>query len=112
MDVAVTQQGKVTVVSFTGALDAAVAEMVGSSLDAQVRSGNTRLVADVGQVGYVSSAGLRALVRTLKDTNRKGGDFRLANVQASLQRSLEITGLTSLFKTYPSVEAAVASFAA
>jgi len=112
MEITITQRGKVTVIALVGAIDALDVDQVRTALDTQVRDGKMRLVADVSQVEYINSAGLRAMVQTLKDTTRRGGDFRLANVGARIHKALDITGLTSLFKVYPDVDAAVASFAA
>jgi len=110
MEISIAQKGKVTVVTLNGAIDAADVNTVRDVLSAQVKGGQSRLVADVGGVVYVSSAGLRTLVQILKDTTRKGGDFRLANASARVVKALDITGLTSLFKVFPDVNAAVASF--
>jgi anti-anti-sigma factor len=112
MDITVTERGKVIVIALVGSLDAPGAETVGNILGAQIKAGHTRLVADVGQVEFISSVGLRTLVQTLKDTRRKGGDFRLANARANVHRVLDLTGFVGLFKTYPDIEAAVASFTA
>ena len=112
MEITVAQQGSVAVVSLIGVVDALAAEQVGNALSAQVKDGKTRLVADFSRVDTINSVGLRALVQTQKDIHRKGGDFRLAGIRPSVRKALEITGLTSLFKVYPDVEAAVASFAA
>ena len=111
MDITVTQQGNVTVVALAGAMDVSEAEKASGVLNAQLRDGRTRLVADATQLEFVSSTGLRVFVQTLKEANRRGGDFRLAGARPNLHKVLEITGLTSLFKFYPDVNAAVASFA-
>lgn len=112
MDITITQQGKVTVASFAGEIDALAAERAGSTLEAQVKRGQIHLVADVGRVEFISSTGMRALVQALKETTRRGGDFRLANVGPKVHRALDVAGLLSLFKVYPDVEAAVASYGA
>jgi anti-sigma B factor antagonist len=112
MEITVTQQGKVTIIAFVGAADATEADKIGATLDTQIKSGYTRLVADLSQLEFINSAGLRAFVQALKDSNRKGGDFRLASLQPRFVKVLEITGFTSLFKRYPTVAAAVASFGA
>ncbi len=112
MDITIAQQGKVTVVSFAGEIDALAAERVGSTLEAQVKRGQIRLVADVGRVDFISSSGMRALVQALKETTRRGGDFRLANVGLKVQRALDVAGLIGLFKVYPDVDAAIASYSA
>ena len=54
--------------------------------------------------------GLRALLTTLKDARRNGGDFRIAGVQPAVLRVLELSGFTSILKLYGDVGAAVASF--
>jgi anti-sigma B factor antagonist len=110
MNITVAERRGVTIISVIGAIDAADVETVSTVLDALVKEGRTRLVADASQLEYINSSGLRALVKTLKDTTRNNGDFRLANVQSNFRRVLEITGFTSAFKAYPDVEAAVASF--
>lgn len=112
MEFTVSQQGKVTVISLVGSIDASEADKFSGALDAQIKGGYTRLVADLSQLEFINSTGLRALVQALKDANRRGGDLRLASVQPRFLKVLEITGFTSLFKRYPTVAAAVASYAA
>jgi anti-sigma B factor antagonist len=61
-------------------------------------------------VEYTSSAGLRALLATVKEARIKGGDLRLASVGGSVHRVLELSGFTSILKLYGDVDAAVASY--
>ncbi len=61
---------------------------------------------------YTSSAGLRALLETVKETRQRGGDLRLAAVQPDVRRILDLAGFTQILKLYGNVEEAVASFPA
>lgn len=110
MELTIQQQGPVAVVAIAGSLDALSAEEVTKFLSAQVSGGITRLVTDFALVDYVSSAGLRTLLATLKEARQLGGDLRLAAIQPSVRKVLDLSGFTSILKVYPSVEAAVASF--
>jgi len=86
-------------------------DLVGS-FRAQVSGGNIQIVGDFARVEYTSSAGLRALLETVKETRQHGGDLRLAAVQPEVLRVLELSGFTHILKLFPDIESAVASFTA
>lgn len=112
MDVVVEQRTVTTVVRITGSVDGLTADALLAALQAQIEAGNTRLIADLSGVSYTSSAGLRALLATVKQARSAGGDFRLASVMPPVHKVLEMSGFTTILKLYPDVELAVASFPA
>jgi anti-sigma B factor antagonist len=111
MEITFREVDQVTVVSISGSVDGLTAEDLLGALGTHVRSGRTRLVADFAEVDYTSSAGLRALLTTMKEVRQRGGDFRLAAVRAEVHRVLELSGFTSILKLYGDVDSAVASYA-
>jgi anti-sigma B factor antagonist len=111
MDVVVERHGEIAVVSVSGNIDATTAPNLATALVAQIEQGNIRLVADLSGVAYTSSAGLRALLGTVKQARQLGGDFRLAGVRPTVLRVLELSGFTSIIKYFPDVPGAVESFA-
>ena len=112
MNIDIEQQAHVTVVAISGSIDALTADRLVSALSDQVRLGNTKLVAAFAEVEYTSSAGLRVLLATLKETRQHGGDLRLAGVRDGVRRVLELSGFTSILKCYGDVPSAVASYPA
>ncbi len=113
MDVIVEQHTTTTsIVRISGSVDGLTADTLQSMLRDTVEAGSPRLVGDMSGVEYTSSAGLRALLATLKLTRQRGGDFRLAGVQPNVLKVLDLSGFTSILKLYPSVDAAIASFGA
>jgi anti-sigma B factor antagonist len=112
MQISIAQQDGVTVVAVAGSLDALTADTLAAALQEQVLAGRTRLVAALGALEYTSSAGLRALLATLKDARRQGGDLRLAGAQERVHRVLALSGFTSILKCFPDVPSAVASYPA
>jgi anti-anti-sigma factor len=112
MRITIEQRSHVTVVSLAGSIDALTAEHLTTTMDEQLRSGRTRLVAALDGVDYTSSAGLRVLLGALKESRRQGGDLRLAAVGDRVRRVLELSGFTSILKCYPDVQSAVDSFPA
>jgi anti-anti-sigma factor len=102
----------ISVVSVSGMIDSLTSEKVRAAFLAQINAGAASLVADLGGVNYTSSAGLRALLAVMKAVRHKKGDLRLACVQPNVQKVLEMSGFTSIFKLFEDVDAAVASFKA
>jgi anti-sigma B factor antagonist len=112
MEIRVEKRGPVAIVSIDGSVDGTTAGDLISSLRQQVTAGSVQLVADLAGVDYTSSAGLRALLETVKEARLHGGDLRLASVRREVLRVLELSGFTSILQVYPDVDSAVASFPA
>ncbi|CAN5410232.1 anti-sigma factor antagonist [soil metagenome] len=110
MEISITQKDQVTIIMPVGEIDALNVGEFSTLLNQQLQAGKQQLIADLSQVTYMSSAGLRAFLTTLKETRRGGGDFRLAAIQASVRQVLDMTGFTSIFKIFPTVDMATASF--
>ena len=112
MELSSENAGTTTIVHVSGSVDSLTADALLAALQSHVDDGRVRLVCDLSAVEYTSSAGLRALLATLKATRQQGGDFRLAAVRPSVHRVLELSGFTSILKLYGDVDAAVESFVA
>ena len=88
MEIKAERREKVTIVIPIGDIDALTAKEVAAYLDSQLREGWNQLIADLSQVGYMSSAGLRALLAALKEARHQKGDFRLAAARTTCSRFL------------------------
>lgn len=111
MDVRVYQQGSATVVAVSGSVDPVTSKDLQKDLNAQLQQGRYKIVADFSAVNYMSSAGFRVLLGTLKDCRAQGGDFVLAAPQKNVVQLLEMSGFTSFLKVYPTVQEAASKFA-
>ncbi|HEY5730553.1 MAG TPA: STAS domain-containing protein [Anaerolineales bacterium] len=101
--------GNVAVVTVSGRVDSFTASMLDTELAKIVRE-NKQLVLDLKEVVYMSSAGVRAIVRTLQTAQKSNGGVSLACVTESVETVLRTVGMLELLKVYPSVDEAVASF--
>jgi len=93
-----------------GSMDALTSQEVQGVFEGYLAKGETRLVADLSQVDFMSSAGLRALLTIVTQARQQGGDLYLAAARPFIEKTLKISGFTSLLKTFPTVELASASF--
>jgi anti-sigma B factor antagonist len=113
MQIDVTDHNGVMVVRPAGErVDLQVAAEFRSALLQLIENQHRHLVIDLGEVRFVDSSGLGALVSALKTLKllKTDGDVRLANVQPPVVSLLEIIRLHRVFSSYPSVDQAVASF--
>ena len=70
-----------------------------------------QLVAELADVLYTSSAGVRALLATVKQARQGGGDLRLASINPPVLKVLEMSGFTTIMKCYDDVATAIDSYA-
>ncbi len=110
MVINIEQQDSVAIVRPLGYADAVTAGALADALNGQLRAGNTRLVVDLGELEYMSSAGLRVLLASLKEARRQGGDLRLANARAEVGQVLEMSGFNKLLQVYGTLPEAVSSY--
>jgi anti-sigma B factor antagonist len=75
-----------------------------------LQQGYRKLLIDLGSVSYVDSAGLGQLVQVYATTSHLGGSLKLLNLTKRLKDLLVLTKLLTVFETYESEEAALASF--
>jgi anti-sigma B factor antagonist len=76
-----------------------------------MEKGRYKIVLDLAQLEFISSAGLRIFVNTQKTCKRYNrGEVILARIPSNIYNSLELVGFTSLFKIYDDVLTAVGSF--
>lgn len=84
-----------TIVLAEGDIDLATADILREAL-ARALETTGSVVVDVGDVGFIDSSGLTALVWGHQQTQSSGGSFRLRRPSPMLCRLLEITALDSV----------------
>ena len=112
LDIQMREEGDVTVLTLAGQMtlddgDLAFRKVVHELLDQK----RTKLVADIGDVTYMDSAGVGMMAGKLKTVREHGGDLRLARISSKGQRLLGMMKLLIAFETHDTVESAVKSFA-
>jgi anti-sigma B factor antagonist len=75
-----------------------------------LHQGRRHILIDLAHVPYMDSAGLGELVSSYVTAKNAGGSLRLVNVTKRLKDLLTITKLVTVFETYDTEAAALASF--
>lgn len=71
---------------------------------------NSNLVIDLKGVGYMSSAGLRALVKASQAAEKAGGAIRLVSVPPEIMSVMYTVGLDQKIGSFATVDEAMSSF--
>ena len=106
----VRPQGAATVMAVSGTIDAVTAPRFAEALQTEVAGGHAKLVVDLADVTYISSAGLRAVLAALKAARAVGGDLRLAGAVPAVAQVFDLAGFGSILESFDGVDAAAASF--
>ena len=99
----------VTVVTTMGRIDSDTAPAFDKELTNALRESNKLLISLIG-VDYMSSAGIRAIVKASQTAEKNGGAVKLAYVPESVTSLMYTVGLNQKISSYATVDEAVASF--
>jgi len=110
VEITTQEYKRLTVVTVTGRVDSATSGDFESALHGLIEKGRFSLVLDMAGVEFLSSSGLRVMVSVLKSVRQAGGELCVAQPAAQASDAIAIAGLDALFRTFPSREAAIASF--
>jgi anti-sigma B factor antagonist len=100
----------VGVASLSGRLNALSAPAAKERLKALAQETSGRLVLDLGDLAFLDSSGLAALVSGYKAAIEVGGSLKLASLVPQVAQIFALTRLDRVFEIYPDVETAVSSF--
>jgi anti-sigma B factor antagonist len=102
-----TQVGSKVVLHVAGRMDAENAVQFEDQCESCISDGFTSIVVDLGNLKYVSSMGLGAIVRIAKQLRDKGGELRICCLTGLVRQLFEITRLNHVFPAHDSVESAL-----
>lgn len=108
MEITTKEFQHIELITVKGRVDSVVASKLAEALEAAHQRGKYKIVIDMSQLEYMSSAGFRALgdaQRTGKRLNR--GEVVLAQVPENIREALELVGFTEYFKIINDVSSAL-----
>ncbi len=75
-----------------------------------LQSGGKKIILNLSDVNYIDSSGIGELVSSYTTVTNNDGKFKLLNLTKKIHELLAITKLLTVFETFDSEEAAIASF--
>lgn len=90
-------------------LDARLAVKFKESIQALIQGGNHQVLLDLGDLQFMDSSGLGAIVSCLKTASGQNGDLQLCSVNAPVFSVFKLTRLDRIFVIHADKEAALKS---
>jgi len=105
MEISRKEENGVVFITICGRLDADSSPEAEKVVKEVLEQPTDRLLFDLGELEYLSSAGLRVLLSAAKEMKRRGGKIVLCSLNPFVKEIFEVSGFQSLIDITDSVEA-------
>jgi anti-anti-sigma factor len=92
-------ENDVRLVEVDGEIDASTAPELEQALRLSLEEGKKRLLLDLTRMSYMSSAGLRVLIRIYQDAKKVDAEVCIAGLNPRIKAVFEVSGLLQVLKT-------------
>ena len=111
LKIASRQVDGVTVLDFEGRIVLGEpTEAIRDTLQDLISKGQKKILLNLGEVSYIDSSGLGALVRGYSTLTSNQGSLKLLNLTKKVQDLLQVTKLYTVFEIFNDESAAIKSF--
>ena len=106
MDVSFRENGAYGLITITGRVDATNAPELDSQLDEILIQTNLAVIVDLSGVEYMSSAGLRSILKLAKQCQGKKLFLGCCSLQPNVAEVFRISGFSTIIKLFDNLESA------
>ncbi len=110
MELITEKQGEVVVFKLKGRLDTFTAPEFEDKCLKWLDAGECRFAVDLGELDYISSAGIRAMLLIAKKLQARDGGLAIARIFGMVEKVFTIAGISSMFPMYASLDEAITHF--
>lgn len=108
MEITVNEFEQAELITIKGRVDSVQAARLAQALGAAHHRGRYKIIMDMSQLEYMSSAGFRALGDAQRNSQRHtGGQVMLAQVPGHIHEALEMVGFLEYFRIFDTVASAL-----
>lgn len=110
MDIIEEKQGGINIFKLNGRLDSNTSQGFEKKLFQAISDGSKTMVVDFKDLDYISSAGLRVILKATKAIKREDGRIMLCSMQDYVKEVFEIAGFDSFLPIVATMDDALESF--
>jgi anti-sigma B factor antagonist len=107
---AIRHTGTVSIVDLSGQLTSFASGVLRQTISDLMSQGNKQIVLNVGNLMYLDSSGVGALVNCYMSVIKQGGDMKVVGLTPKVEEVLKITQLYRIFQDFHDEEEALQSF--
>jgi anti-anti-sigma factor len=110
VDLDIRQNGNICALKLKGPFKSVESvKELNSAVESALAAGCIYIILDLSEMPYIDSAGIGAIVSTLRQTRQLGGHTMLINPSPFAEKTFKMVGILSLFGVHTSEEDAVAA---
>lgn len=102
-----TEKNSVVIVGLVGNLDTNTAPEAESQINEKLAAGTSKMIINLAEAKYVSSAGLRVFLATAKKMTAAGGAVKLCAPNEVVREILDISGFSTILDVKDTEEQAL-----
>ena len=107
---AIRRTGEVSIVDLSGQLTSFASGVLRQTVGDLIQQGNKQIVLNVGNLVYLDSSGVGAIVNCYMSVIKQGGDMKVVGLTPKVEEVLKITQLYRIFQEFHDEEEALQSF--
>ncbi len=105
-----TKQSDIVIFRIQGRLDSNTSTAFEDKIFSAIKAGAKKVLLDFSDLEYISSAGLRIILKATKDLKRTEGHLVLCAMQDYVKEVFEISGFDTFLPIMPSVGEGIQAF--
>jgi anti-sigma B factor antagonist len=110
MEIIEEKQDAISIFKLNGRLDSNTSQGFEKKIFDAISDGSKNMIVDFKDLDYISSAGLRVILKATKALNREEGKIMLCSMQDYVKEVFEIAGFDSFLPIVASMEEALRAF--
>ena len=110
MNITKTEENGIVEIKISGRLDAATSVEAENTITGVIEEDHKKILINLEDLSYISSAGLRVLLVAAKEMKAKCGKIVLCSMIDSVKSVFEISGFSIIFEICATKEDAIAKF--
>ena len=110
MEIKTRNVGDITIIDIQGRLDTTTAGDVATEINQVVDAGNARLIVNLQDLEFISTAGLRVLLRISDLAKQQGGAVHACHITGIVKEVIEIAGFNKILTIHETEAEALAAF--
>ena len=107
MEIIEKEQNGISIFKLTGRLDSKTSPEFEKKIFDAIGNGSKNMIADFEDLDYISSAGLRVILKATKDLKRSDGKFILCAMKDYVKEVFEISGFDSFLPIVTTMDQAL-----
>ena len=108
--VTIEEKGDIRIVCCKGYIDTTTSSQLENTMGELMQNKVYKIVIDLGEVDYISSAGWGIFISEIKNIRKNKGDLKLVNMKPEVMEIFELLDFTNILEYYKSVDEAMKKF--